>query len=261
MNNGFLQRIIKQIIFYFVLLLLWNFLFVIKIWPEYLFPSPLKVLKAVVEGFGNRTFFIAISVSLRRVLVGFIISIVLGAIFGILMRRAKIIEDTFGKLVMGVQTLPSICWFPLAILWFGLSETTIIFIAVMGSVSSVTISVYSGLKHIPRIYLQTARNMGARKIKMLWWVLIPAAAPSLIVGLKQGWSFAWRSLMAGELLFVSLGLGYLLMMGRELNDISQIIAVIFIIILISIAVDKFVFGIIESRLKKRWGFESQDTPK
>jgi NitT/TauT family transport system permease protein len=116
-------------------------------------------------------------------------------------------------------------------------------------------SVYSGLKHIPSIYIQIARNMGSRRLKMLWLVLIPAAAPSLIVGLKQGWSFAWRSLIAGELLFVSLGLGYLLMMGRELNDISQIIAVLFIIILISIAVDRIVFGIMESRMKKRWGFE------
>lgn len=258
MNNRFLQLMFKQVIFYSALLLLWHFLFSIKIWPAYLFPSPLKVLKAIIEGFRSHIFIIAILVSLRRALIGFGISILCGAVFGILMKKFKIIDDTFGKLVMGIQALPSISWFPLAILWFGLTETTIIFIAVMGSLFSITMSVYSGLKHIPKIYIQTARNMGARRMKMLWWVLIPAAAPSLIVGLKQGWSFAWRSLVAGELLFVSLGLGYLLMMGRELNDMSQIIAAIFIIILISVAVDRFVFGIMEARLKKRWGLEGAE---
>ena len=261
MNNRFLQGIIKQIIFYFCLFLLWQFLFASKIWPEYLFPSPLKVLEAIINGFSDRTFIIALLVSLRRVLIGFGISIVLGAVFGVFIGRFKVFNETFGKLVMGIQTLPSICWFPLAILWFGLTEKTIVFIAVMGSVFSITISVYSGIRNIPRIYLQTARNMGARKIKMLWWVLIPAAAPSLIIGLKQGWSFAWRSLMAGELLFVSLGLGYLLMMGRELNDISQVIAVIFIIMAISILIDKFIFGIIESKIKRRWGFERAEAWK
>jgi NitT/TauT family transport system permease protein len=244
----------KQAVFYFCLILLWQSLFALKIWPEYLFPPPLKVLQAVINGFRDRTFIIAVLVSLRRVLLGFGISIVLGGIFGILMGRFKLFNDTFGKLVMGVQTLPSICWFPLAILWFGISEKTIIFIAVMGSIFSITISVYSGIKNIPKIYLQTARNMGARKGKMLWWVLIPAASPALTTGLKQGWSFAWRSLMAGELLFVSLGLGYLLMMGRELNDISRVIAVIFIIMAISVLIDKFIFGIMEEKIKRRWGF-------
>jgi len=255
MFKKILLRAAKQAIFYLVLLFLWYFLFALKIWPAYIFPAPLMVWKALIQGFRTHIFINAILISLFRVSIGFGISILFGAVLGILMKRSKIIDETFGRFVMGMQTLPSISWFPLAILWFGLSEMTIIFIAVMGSLFSITMSVYSGLKHIPSIYIQIARNMGSRRLKMLWLVLIPAAAPSLIVGLKQGWSFAWRSLIAGELLFVSLGLGYLLMMGRELNDISQIIAVLFIIILISIAVDRIVFGIMESRMKKRWGFE------
>lgn len=261
MNNKFIREAAKQGIFYFCLALLWQFLFALKIWPEYLFPSPLKVCQALVEGFKDHTFVIALIVSLKRILIGFGISITIGSFFGVLMIRFKIFNDTFGRLVMGIQSLPSICWFPLAILWFGLTEKTIIFIAIMGSVFSVTISVYSGIRNIPKIYLQTARNMGARKIKMLACVLIPAAAPSLIAGLKQGWSFAWRSLMAGELLFVSLGLGYLLMMGRELNDISRILAVIFMITAISILIDKLIFGTIETRVRKRWGFESTENLK
>jgi NitT/TauT family transport system permease protein len=258
MNKRLVLGIIKQIIFYCALLLLWHFLVVLKLWPEYLFPSPLKVLKALIEGFSNHTFIIAILVSLRRILIGFGISILLGAFFGVTMSRSKIFNDTFGKLIMGIQTLPSICWFPLAIIWFGLTEKTIVFIAVMGSLFSITISVYSAISNIPPIYLHTARNMGAQRTKMLWWVLIPAASPLLIVGLKQGWSFAWRSLMAGELLFVSLGLGYVLMMGRELNDMSQVISAILLIMIISILVDKFIFGIIESKIRKRWGLKNAE---
>ena len=253
MNKRLFRAVLIQAIFYFFLLLLWQILFILKIWPEYLFPSPIKVFWVIINGFSDHTFITAILVSLRRVLTGFGISIFLGAILGILMKRFKIFNDTFGKLVMGIQALPSICWFPLAILWFGLNEKAIIFIAVIGSLFSITISVYSGIENIPKIYIQTARNLGAEKVKMLLWVLIPAAAPALIAGLKQGWSFAWRSLMAGELLFMSLGLGYLLMLGRELNDISQVIAVIAIIILISILIDRFLFGIVESKIKQRWG--------
>ena len=254
MNGKIFKELAKQFIFYSCLFLFWQFLFTLKIWPEYLFPSPLRVLRLIINGFRDRSFVLAILISLRRILIGFGISIVFGSVFGVLMRKIELFNDTFGKLVMGIQTLPSICWYPLAILWFGLSEQTIVFIAVMGSIFSITISVYSGIKNVPAIYLQTARNMGAYKFKMLWWVLIPAAAPALIAGLKQGWSFAWRSLMAGELLFVSLGLGYLLMMGRELNDINQVVSIILIIMLISVVVDKLFFGVIESKIKRRWGF-------
>jgi NitT/TauT family transport system permease protein len=240
----------KQAIFYGCLLLVWQFVCAAKIWPDYVFPSPLGVASAIVRGFSDHSFIFATVVSLRRILLGFGIAVILGGIFGTLMARYKTLNDTFGRLVTAIQTLPSICWFPLAIVWFGLSETSVIFIVVMGSFFSITLSVYAGIKNIPAIYLQTARNMGARRARMLWWVLFPAAAPALIVGLKQGWSFAWRSLMAAELLFVNLGLGFLLMMGRELNDIRQVSAVMVMIMAISILTDKFVFGALESAIKK-----------
>jgi NitT/TauT family transport system permease protein len=253
MDNKIRQSIVKQVIFYLLLLFFWQFLVMLKIWPKYLFPSPLKVAKTLIYGFKNRTFIIAILISLKRIVIGYGVSIVAGTVLAVLMRKFAIVNETLGKLVIGIQTLPSICWYPLALLWFGLSQKTIIFIAVMGSLFSITISVYSGIKNTPQIYLQAARNMGARQTRMLWWVLLPAAAPTLVVGLKQGWSFAWRSLMAGELLFVSLGLGHLLMMGRELNDMSKVMAVMFIIMAISIIVDKLIFGVIELKIRRRWG--------
>ncbi|MGE3524232.1 MAG: ABC transporter permease, partial [Candidatus Dadabacteria bacterium] len=122
-----------------------------------------------------------------------------------------------------------------------------------GSLFAVTIGVDTGVKNVPPIYLRAARTMGAHWFDLYTKVIIPAAMPSIISGLKQGWSFAWRALMAGELLYVSIGLGHLLTMGRELNDISQIIAVMIIIIVIGITVDRLVFTKLENRVRERWG--------
>jgi len=239
-----------------MIILLWQALDNLRIWPEYLFPSPLKVLESLVEGFGNRTFPIAIGISLKRILMGYGVSILLGCFLGILINKFRIINDTIGSLILGLQTLPSICWLPLSLLWFGLNEKAIIFVAIMGAIFSITIAADSSIKNIPPLYLKVGRNMGARKFSLLFRVIMPAALPYFIPGLKQGWSFAWRSLMAGELLFVNLGLGYLLMVGRELNDMSQVIAVMLVIATISIAIDKLFFGRIEAGIRKRWGLKA-----
>ena len=156
---------------------------------------------------------------------------------------------------MGLQTLPSICWLPLAILWFGLSESAIIFVVVMGSLLSITIATDGGVKNIQPIILRAGRNMGAKGRDMFLQVILPAAFPSILMGLKQGWSFAWRSLMAGEILFVSLGLGHLLNMGRELNDMSQVIAVMLVIVAIGVVMDGLVFGTAEKKVREIWGLD------
>jgi NitT/TauT family transport system permease protein len=140
-------------------------------------------------------------------------------------------------------------------LWFGLSETAILFVVVMGALLSITLSTEAGVKNTPPLYLRAARNLGARGWKMYALVILPAALPSIITGMKLGWSFAWRSLMAAELLYVSLGLGHLLTMGRELNDMSQVIAVMLIIIVIGLVIDRLVFAPIESRVRERWGLQ------
>jgi NitT/TauT family transport system permease protein len=247
------QKLLKQISFYLALFLLWESLVRLKLWPDYLFPSPVTVLETLIEGFRNSTFLIAIGISLRRIALGYGVSIVFGGCLGLLISKFKILDETIGGLVLGLQTLPSICWLPLALLWFGLNERAILFVVVMGALFSITIATESGIKNVPPLYIRAGRNMGARRWRLFWEVMLPAAMPSFISGLKQGWSFAWRSLMAGELLFVSLGLGHLLMMGRELNDMNQVIAVMLMIAFISILVDKLVFGKIESNIRRRWG--------
>ena len=247
------KRLIKLVLFYIILIGLWQGLAFLKIWPEYIFPSPLGVLKTLVTGFGDQTFIIGILVSMKRILIGFGISVVLGLVIGLLIGRIKTLDETLGTLVLGFQALPSICWLPLALLWFGLSETAMQAIVILGSLFSIIIGADTGVKNVPPIYIRAAKTMGARGIQLYTKVIIPAALPSVISGFKQGWSFAWRSLMAAELLYVGLGLGHLLMMGRELNDMNQVIAVMIVIIVIGVLVDRLIFAKVENKVRERWG--------
>jgi len=247
------KKIIKQIIFYSALLILWQVVVQLKFWPGYIFPSPFKVFETIIAGFKDLSFLIAIGVSLKRLFIGYGISIIFGFTLGILISKFKFMEETVGGLVLGLQTLPSICWLPLALLWFGLHEQAIIFVVIMGALFSITIATESGIRNVSPAYIKAGRNMGAKRTTLFLELIIPAALPYIISGLKQGWSFAWRSLMAGELLFGNLGLGYLLLMGRELNDMSQVIAVMLMITLISLLIDKLVFGRIEYNIRRRWG--------
>ncbi len=257
--NNLFFKILRQIVFYLLLLMLWQFLFSLKLWPQYLFPSPGQVLETLADGFKNKTFFIAIGVSLKRILIGYSISVFFGIALGLVIGKSKLLDETLGGFFSGLQTLPSICWLPLAILWFGLNESAITFVVVMGSLLSVTIATDSGVKNIQPIYLRAGRNMGASGMCMFTDVVLPAALPSILSGLKQGWSFAWRSLMAGEILFVSLGLGHLLNMGRELNDMSQVIAVMIVIISIGVFMDMLVFGLLEKRVRRIWGLDRSES--
>jgi NitT/TauT family transport system permease protein len=210
----------------------------------------LGVFDSFVAGFQDNSFIVGILASMKRVLIGYFLSVVGGVLIGLAIGRVKVLDETVGTIVLGFQALPSICWLPIALLWFGLSESAIILVVVLGSLFAVTIGVDSGVKNVPPIYLRAARTMGAHGLDLYTKVIIPAAMPSIISGLKQGWSFAWRALMAGELLYVSIGLGHLLTMGRELNDISQIIAVMIIIIIIGIAVDRLIFKKLEDRIRE-----------
>jgi NitT/TauT family transport system permease protein len=225
----------------------------LRIWPEYIFPTPVGVVKTLIAGFEDKTFIIGILISMKRIFIGYGLSIAIGLCLGLLIGRVKILDETLGSLVLGFQALPSICWLPLALLWFGLSESAMQAVVILGSLFSIIIGADTGVKNVPPIYIRAARTMGASGFHLYTKVIIPAALPSIISGLKQGWSFAWRSLMAAELLYVGLGLGHLLMMGRELNDMNQVIAVMIVIIVIGIVVDRLIFAKIENKIRERWG--------
>ena len=147
-------------------------------------------------------------------------------------------------------------WLPAALLWFGLSDAAILFVVIMGSVLAISIGTDDAVKNLPPIYIRAARTMGIRGFRLYKDVIFPAALPGIVSALKQGWSFAWRSLMAGELLFVSPGLGHLLQMGRDLNDISLVAAVMVVIMVLGWSVDRFIFSSLEESIRIRRGMKA-----
>ncbi len=166
-----MKRAARFVIFYGVLLGLWTLLAELKIWPPYLFPTPWGVGEALYAGFQDHSYWIAIRVSMERVLIGYSISVVLGMILGLGVASSKFLEDTMGGLLVSLQSLPSICWWPLALLWFGLSQNAILFVVVMGSLLSVTLAMEDGRKQMPKIFGMAGRNLGAKGFKLFWYVL------------------------------------------------------------------------------------------
>jgi NitT/TauT family transport system permease protein len=248
-----MSKLLKNIFFYGAILGLWGLLAHLKLWPPYLFPAPLDVWQSLRDGFADHSIWIAIAVSMRRVVIGYAISVVLGMVLSFGIASSKFLEDTVGPLLTSLQSLPSICWLPLAMLWFGLSEKAIYFVIITGSVLSITISMESGRHAIPRIYSMAGRTLGASGWKLFLFVLLPASLPHLLAGLKQGWAFAWRALVSGEMIVAGLGLGQLLMMGRDNSDMSAVLAVMLVIILLGWLIDGLIFRSVERRLNRIWG--------
>jgi len=172
---------------------------------------------------------------------------------GFILANFTFAQENFNGIILGIQTLPSICWLPFAILWFGLNESSILFVIVIGSVLSIAMAVEGGIKNINQLYIKAGKNMGAKGIQLYYNIIIPAALPSIISGMKQGWSFSWRGLIAGEMLSASKGLGQVLMAGRELADINQVTAIMIVIVVIGIFVDKVIFGCTERKIRNVWG--------
>ena len=243
----------KKIAFFIILVTVWQAISMADVWPNNIFPSPYEVGEDLVYMAADGSLFFGIGTSLMRLVVGLAIAITGGVILGIFMARVETVNQTIGSLVLGLQSIPSIAWVPLAILWFGLTDGGIIFVTAIGAIFAVTINTYTGVKNIDPHYIEAARNMGAKGTQLVTSVLIPAAFPYMISGFKQGWAFAWRGVIGAELLFSFLGLGFLLNVGRQLNDVSQVIAIMFVIMLIGMAVDGFIFKKIENKVMSRWG--------
>jgi len=245
-----------KLVFFAGLLLLWEGLVRLHLWPSYVFPSPLTVSQSLLNGIANGVIPLAILTSLRRLLLAYAISLLIGIPLGLLLGRTPLLQETLGTIVLGLQALPSICWLPLALLWFGLSETAITFVVVMGAVLSITLSTADGVRNTPPLYLRAARTMGARGWRLYTAVILPSALPAILSGMKLGWSFAWRSLMAAELIYITTGLGQVLTLGRELNDMARVLSVMLVIISIGLLADYAVFRPAELRIRQRWGLHT-----
>ncbi|HSV16476.1 MAG TPA: ABC transporter permease [Tepidisphaeraceae bacterium] len=194
-------------------------------------------------------------VSAVRLIIGFFLSILLGGTLGVLMWRFKTLDEFLGPLFLGLQTLPSVCWVPLAIIAFGLTEEAVQFVLVMGSFFAIAISLRDGLRTIPPLYQRAGMMMGAHGWRLYRYVLLPASLPALASGLRQGFSFAWRSLMGAEFVFIieRHGLGYLLQAGRDFNDVAQVMAIMIVMVVLGMIADRLAFAKLEQRVYRRFG--------
>jgi NitT/TauT family transport system permease protein len=198
----------------------------------------------------------AVAVTLRRAAVGYGLAVVVGGVIGILVVRSRTLRAAVGSLITGLQTMPSIAWFPLAILLFQLSETAILFVVVLGAAPAIANGLISGVDHVPPLLLRAGRVLGAKGLANYRHVILPAALPASVAGLKQGWAFAWRSLMAGELLVLIPGqtsVGAQLQFSREFSDAAGLMAMMIVILLIGIVVDVVVFSSLERSIRARRG--------
>jgi len=222
-------------------------------WPKHLFPGPEAVMLSFIKMLTDGRLPAATLRSLSRMGEGYLVSVAIGIPLGIMTARRPMVREAIKPVLMGLQGLPSICWLPLALLWFGLTDAAIIFVVVMGSVLSIAIGTEDAVNRIDPLLLRVSGTLGIRGIRFYVGVLLTAALPGIVTGLKLGWAFAWRALMAGELLFVSGGLGQLLNTGRVLMEVSQVMAVMLAIILIGTAVDRLLFQSLELKIRRRWG--------
>ena len=250
-----MKRGIVSIVFFFLLLASWE-MAAQSVAKPYLLPSPFSVARYIWESLCNGTLELATLVTMKRLLVGYAIGLVFGIPLGLLTARFQMFQDTIGQLALGMQTLPSVCWVPLGLVWFGQTEAALLFVVVMGTLWSVIIATNDGVRTMPSIYIRAARTMGSEGLHTWFKVILPASLPYLVGGMKQGWAFAWRSLMAAEIFVVILtgfGLGQLLNYGRDLSAMDQVVAVMIVIIFIGLLADRLFFSPWERFLQRRWG--------
>lgn len=240
-----------------VLLLFWWAAYALKLKPEYVLPSPAAAWNAFTSGLESGATLTAVSNSLQRAIVGFAISVVLGTAIGLALTKFSLFRRGFGPLITGLQILPSVAWVPAAIIWFGLSYEAMLFVVIMGATPSIANGIKSGVDQIPTLYPRVGTMLGARGFTQIRYVILPAALPGYLAGLRQGWAFSWRSLMAAELIVFSpalgLGLGQVLDQSRTLGDMPAVMATIISILFVGILVELCFFAPLERRVLRQRG--------
>lgn len=238
-------------------LALWQIVVWTGIKPSYSLPGPGQVWQAFVQQVSDGSAQAAVANSVRRGVAGFVASVAAGTVLGLVLSQWRFARRGLGPLLSGLQSLPSVAWVPAAIIWFGLTDAAIYAVVLLGAVPSVANGLLAGIDHIPPGYTRVSRVLGASRLAAIGHVVLPAALPAYLAGLRQGWAFAWRSLMAAELIAYSPqlgpGLGQLLDMGRELSDMPLVLASILLILLVGIVVEVGVFRPIERRVLRNRG--------
>ena len=223
--------------------------------PDYVLPGPAAVLGRLAADLRHADFYVGVAITLRRALIGYAIAVAIGSAVGILVARVSLLRKAVGSAILGLQSMPSIAWFPLAILLFQLSEGAITFVVILGAAPAIAAGLLSGVDHVQPLLVRVGQVMGAKGLGLYRHVILPAAFPSFVGGLKQGWAFAWRSLMAGELLVIvnhQASLGQQLQFARDLADAEQLLALMIVIFAIGVAIDSL-FGTLDRAIRQRWG--------
>lgn len=250
-----MQATIKRILFFLLLIGIWQGIVYLQIWPESMIPSPLAVFRTLYLGFMDMSLVYDLIASFRHLLIGLAISILIGTALGILLATVKSADETLGMMILALQSVPSIVWVPLAIIWFGFGETAIIFVVVIGGTFVMTMNIRTGVQNVSPIFLDAGRTMGAKGMDLFLRIVLPASIPHAVTGIRLAWAFSWRALMAAELLSTGPGLGFTLSYASDFNNMSLVIGIIIIIGVIGSLVDQLVFHKLESKVLRRWGLQ------
>jgi NitT/TauT family transport system permease protein len=251
------SRVLPPVVAVALVLLVWQLVYLADVQPDYLLPSPGDVWAEFDEMWREGTLLDYVWTSVSRGVLGFLIAICIGTPLGLLVARVAVVRAAIGPILTGLQSLPSIAWVPAAIIWFGLSNGSIYAVVLLGAVPSIANGIAAGVDQIPPLYLRAGRVLGARGFAGVRHILLPAALPGYLAGLKQGWAFSWRSLMAAELIVSSpqlgTGLGQLMENYRTLQNMSGVLATIILILVVGVAIDLLVFSPIERRVLRGRG--------
>lgn len=235
---------------------LWQVAVWLEVRPSYALPGPRAVFERLVENVSDGTLIQAMGVTMTRGAIGYAIALIVGSLLGLAVVGNRAVRTAVASMITGLQTMPSIVWFPLAILLFGLTENAILFVVILGADPSIANGLIIAVDHIPPILLSAGRVLGARRWSLYRHVVLPAALPSFVGGMKQGWAFAWRSLMAGEIV-VSIGqrlsLGFVMHQNQTVSDAVGLIAAMVLVFLVGVLVDRLLFTRLESAIRTRWG--------
>jgi NitT/TauT family transport system permease protein len=246
-------RWLGRVVIAFALLGAWHAFAISGRWGDAL-PAPLAVLERLSATTLSGELPSALALSLARIAFGYAFSVLAGLALGAALALSARADSVLGPISVGMQSLPSVCWLPIALLWFGPGEFAIQFVIVSGALFSIALGVRDGIRNTPPTYAHAARNLGASGLALFAQVMLPAGLPAIVAGLKLGWAFSWRGLMASELLVYSLSLGGLLKAGRDGNDAALMFAVMAVIVAIGVLVNQLVFATVERRIGERWGF-------
>ncbi|MCP3801015.1 ABC transporter permease [Allokutzneria sp. A3M-2-11 16] len=240
-----------------LIIVVWQALWASALWPEWKLPSPLAVAGEFVRLAGEGRITETLWTSTHRAVLGFLVAVAIGTPLGLVVARVRVVRAAIGPLLSGLQSLPSVAWVPAAVLWLGLNDSMIYAVVLLGAVPSIANGLVAGIDQVPPLLLRVGSVLGAGRLQSARHVLLPAALPGYLAGLKQGWAFSWRSLMAAEIIARSpdlgIGLGQLLEQGRLLTDMSTVITAILLILAVGVGVDLLFFRPLERRVLRSRG--------